>query len=335
MPFMRSAIAAAVLAAFAAAPALGQSELETRKFTFTYETAVTDIPEGARIIDLWIPVAQTNESQTVALDMDSVPPGGAIRTEAAFGNRIFHQRFEAPFTEPIAVTLSYTIERREVEIAEAKNLPRAGEPATRRAIPPQPAMAKYLGSTAMVPLEGRLTQIAAELDLAALSPMLAGRRVYDYVLELMSYGKSKPGWGRGDALWACDARTGNCSDFHSVFNGLMRARDVPAMFEIGFALPPGAAEGEIGGYHCWAWFHVEGIGWAPVDISEADKRPEMAEYYFGAVGADRVAFSRGRDLTLVPAQQGGPVNFFIYPYIEVDGAVHAAHEKRFTFRDLK
>ena len=28
---------------------------------------------------------------------------------------------------------------------------------------------------------------------------------------------------------------------------------------------------------------------------------------------------RGRDLVLVPKQQGPPLNYFVYPYVEVDG----------------
>src|SRR5690606_4245412 len=110
---------------------------------------------------------------------------------------------------------------------------------------------KHLGPTALVPIEGRLASIAEELDLSAGEPVVAGRKAYDYVVDLMTYGKDTPGWGRGDALWACDSRTGNCSDFHSVFTGLTRTRGIPSYFEIGFPLPPDSNEGEIGGYHCW------------------------------------------------------------------------------------
>ena len=45
--------------------------------------------------------------------------------------------------------------------------------------------------------------------------------------------------------------------------------------------------------------------------------------------------SSGRDLVLEPKQQGGPVNFFIYPYLEVDGKPGGAQvEKTFRFRNL-
>jgi hypothetical protein len=56
-----------------------------------------------------------------------------------------------------------------------------------------------------------------------------------------------------------------------------------------------------------------------VDISEADRHPDMKEYYFGNLTEDRVTFTTGRDIELVPRQAGPRLNYFIYPYIEVDG----------------
>jgi hypothetical protein len=109
---------------------------------------------------------------------------------------------------------------------------------------------------------------------------------------------------------------------------------MPAKFEIGFGLPKDK-EGSVGGYHCWAWFKPKGKDWVAVDISEANKAPEMARYYFGNLTPDRVAFSTGRDLELVPQQDGGPVNFLIYPYVEVGGKEHdpKKQERKFTFKD--
>jgi transglutaminase-like putative cysteine protease len=97
----------------------------------------------------------------------------------------------------------------------------------------------------------------------------------------------------------------------------------------------------VPGYHCWAWFKPKGRGWIPVDISEANKvkntRPEMVEYYFGNLTPDRVAFSVGRDIQLVPPQSGPPLNFFIYPYAEVDGRPLDATQiqRKFRYKDLR
>ena len=150
----------------------------------------------------------------------------------------------------------------------------------------------------------------------------------------MRYDKPKGGqWGRGDSVWACDSRHGNCTDFHSLFISICREQDIPARFEIGFPISAQRGQGDVGGYHCWAKF-VADQAWVPVDISEADKNPEKTDYFFGNLTENRIAFTIGRDLQLVPAQQDGPVNFLVYPYAEVSGKKHEALRKSFKYSDL-
>ena len=75
-------------------------------------------------------------------------------------------------------------------------------------------------------------------------------------------------------------------------------------------------------------------GWIPVDISEAWQAKEKRDYFFGSVDANRVQFSTGRDITLSPKQDGPELNYFVYPYVEVDGRPYDKLEKRFTFEKL-
>jgi len=141
------------------------------------------------------------------------------------------------------------------------------------------------------------------------------------------------GWGLGDAVWACNAKHGNCTDFHSLFIGMARAAGIPARFEIGFPLPLNAHDGTIPGYHCWAEFFVSGLGWIPIDASETWQDPSKKNYFFGATDENRVMFSLGRDIRLNPPPAATPLNFFVYPYAEVDGKPFAALKHEFSFRD--
>ena len=83
---------------------------------------------------------------------------------------------------------------------------------------------------------------------------------------------------------------------------------------------------------CWAWFHVDGQGWLPVDISEADKHPEMKSFFCGNLTPDRVTFSTGRDIQLVPASETKPLNYFVYPHVEVDGKQWPKEKIKLDFR---
>jgi len=110
---------------------------------------------------------------------------------------------------------------------------------------------------------------------------------------------------------------------------------VPARFTIGLPLPEERGGGEIAGYHCWAEFFAAGRGWVPIDASEAAKAPAKREYFFGALDENRIEFSRGRDLVLVPAQSGEPLNYFIYPYAEWNGQPFTGLKTKITFRDIR
>ena len=109
---------------------------------------------------------------------------------------------------------------------------------------------------------------------------------------------------------------------------------IPARFAIGFPLPTDRGAGEIAGYHCWAEFYAKGIGWVPVDASEAAKNPARREYFFGAHDENRVEFSKGRDVQLVPRQQGAALNYFVYPYVEVDGGKYTTVETTYSYTDV-
>jgi transglutaminase-like putative cysteine protease len=114
----------------------------------------------------------------------------------------------------------------------------------------------------------------------------------------------------------------------------MRSSGIPARFEIGFPLPEGKTEGAISGYHCWAEFYLDGAGWIPVDASEASKHPARRDYFFGAHDDNRVFFTYGRDIRLSAEQKGDPLNYFIYPYLEVNGQPSLNLETQFSFREV-
>jgi hypothetical protein len=114
---------------------------------------------------------------------------------------------------------------------------------------------------------------------------------------------------------------------------MARFQGIPARFEIGFPLPPDKDSADIAGYHCWSDFYIDGRGWIPVDISEAGKHPEKKNCFFGADDVNRVQFSMGRDITLSPAQQGKLLNYFVCPYVEVNGEEYPNVSLNFSFAD--
>ena len=72
-------------------------------------------------------------------------------------------------------------------------------------------MARFLQPDAKVPITGKPLELLKDKEVPA-DELQAGRLLYDLVNKHMTYDKSKPGWGQGDAVWACGSGFGNCSD---------------------------------------------------------------------------------------------------------------------------
>jgi transglutaminase-like putative cysteine protease len=281
-------------------PAVAWAETPRRFHIAETFTAAPD--PSARERSLFIPLPQDDPWQTITgLQIDA--PFEVIH-DPRFGDAA--ARVAVPLTG-IAIHASFEVERRE----RSADLSRAtGKPA--------PAgYARWLADDARVHVDDRIRKIAADQTQGLTTPLEKARALYAYVLKTMRYEKKGEGWGRGDIIWACDKKYGNCTDFHALLSGLLRAAGVPARFQIGYSVPQGA-EGEITGYHCWMDFYLDGVGWVPVDASEAWKHPEKRDYFFGHHDSDRVALSTGRDVTL-PGMRGNALNYFVYPYLEDGG----------------
>lgn len=291
--------------------------LNEREFKFHYAASIQGLENGSRA-RVWIPIAQSTADQQIRMTGASTPSPMQINKDTSYGNDIGYFELTATDTGLFAFRVNYEVLRSEAGVdSSAKHLT-----AEQRQL--------FLKPNRLVPISGRPIELLKNDDLPA-EPMSAGSQLYELVEQHMKYDKSKPGYGNGDSVWACNSKTGNCTDFHSLFISLARSRKLPARFEIGFPLSADKTEGKIGGYHCWAWFHAENYGWCPVDISEADKHPELKNYYFGKLTPDRIAFSTGRDIELVPKSTGGPLNYFIYPHVEVDGKVWPRENIKLSF----
>jgi transglutaminase-like putative cysteine protease len=319
-----------IVFSLAAGLALSQAagpEIRTRSFHFDYKAVVKDVPAGARRLDVWIPVPHDDPYQQIR-NLRVYSPHPAEMTTGPNGNTIVHIGVDQPKGEfTVAISLDATRkEHVQSRLADGGRLEHDESPEE---------LARYLKPDRLVPLDNRIRRWArAVADQAnAHTDVEIARAIYNHVIATVKYDKTGTGWGRGDIYFACEQRRGNCSDFHAIFIGYARGVGVPARFAIGFPLPAGRGEGTIEGYHCWAEFYAKGIGWVPVDASEAAKDPSRREYFFGAHDENRIELSKGRDVTLEPKQRGQDLNFFVYPYAEVDGKTFEGVEHQASYRD--
>ncbi len=300
---------------------------EPRSFTFNYSFTVENIPEDAKHVKVWIPVPQTDEQQTVS----GIHASDGIHFETV-SDEEYHNQFlcfdlvdHVDEGSDATATVSYRVNRRPYRRLAGSS---PGEE------PRDAELARFLKPDRLVPVSGAIIIEAMAVTQNESEPLGKARALYDHIVETVRYDKSGEGWGRGDAAYACDARAGNCTDFHSLFIGEARSLGIPARFIMGFPLPEDASEGPVSGYHCWAEFYVRDLGWVPIDASEAHKHPQKHKALFGGLDANRVAVSVGRDIQL-PRTAAMPLNYVIYPYVEVDGKPHADVTTRFSFSNAQ
>ncbi len=303
----------------------------SRTFRLTYNFTVKDIPAGTKQVRVWVPVPQTDPHQTVRVLSIKAPTKTQMTQELEYGNRMMYAEIHNPAPGKAEFTLEYEVTRREYSRGDYAKLER--EDQTPGAVPA--SLGRLVAPDSLVPTDGKIKALAVEVTGSQTGTVAKAKAAYDYLFTNMRYDKTGSGWGRGDAVWACDAKHGNCTDFHSPFIAVLRADRIPARFDIGFPLPENKDKGDIAGYHCWAEFYTRKIGWIPVDISEAWKAKQKEDYFFGSVDANRVQFSTGRDITLSPKQDSPALNYFVYPHVEVDGKPYEKLDKQFSFEEIK
>lgn len=298
----------------------------TRHFTFHYAFTIKDAPAGQQI-KIWVPAAQSNDYQHVRVLSAKGDLPLKKNRESRFGDEMYFA--EAPKTKggDLHFEVIYDVVRYE-HLTVGLIRPRLQNAALDKK-----DTQLFLSADKLVPITGKPAELAAQVTAGKDSTLAKARAIYDYVFANMSYDKSGTGWGHGDVLYACNAKKGNCTDFHSLFISMARSQGIPARFEIGFPLPADKSSGEIAGYHCWAEFFDPQNGWVPVDISEAWQHQERKDYFFGAHDANRIQFSIGRDLKLNPPQRGEPLNYFVDAYAEVDGKDYPRIDTELSFAD--
>lgn len=322
----------AASAAWAQEPAKDTAAPKARKLEVTYESAISDIPAGSKLLRVWIPMPRTEAGlQEVMSATLEKPAKGTVTEKTAGENRYWYVEVPDP---PSSLALKATMQ---VKRTEQINNKFAGAGAKALSAEDREKLKEALKPNAKVPTSGEIEKVADKVvPVGETNSVKQARKIYDHVLGTMEYKKTGTGWGQGDTMWACENKYGNCTDFHSVFMSLGRVRGIPVRFTMGLPVPTDKPAGAIGGYHCWAEFYVPELAWVPVDISEAAKKKDdkqLSEYYFGSLTADRVAFTRGRDLVLDPAPASGVQNFFIYPIVEVDGKT-LTEKHTFTYKNL-
>ncbi len=301
--------------------------LSTKDRTFLIEERILfkNLPKDASDLRIWIPYPVSDNWQAID-DFKLVSPfKTSIITDEGYGNKVLFLKIgqNAQNENTSEIIISFKVKRVEYSAASG-----SGDS--------YKALSRFLKPDKLVPVNGRLKALAKKITQGKSDDLERVRAIYDYIIDELTYSKDDPMvCGIGDSLLTLEAKKGICTDYHSLFISLARSLGIPAKFEIGYRIPEEKSEGMLNGYHCWAKFYLKDRGWIPVDISEADKHPEQRDYFFGHIDENRVHFTTGRDIKLKYAKNQQPLNFFIYPYAELDNSQFYDIDFEVSFKNLE
>ena len=278
-------------------------------------------PTEAKKVRLWLPYPLSDQNQRVTnVQLRGNYDATSVLREGVFGNTILFATWQGESPDR-KLAYSFEITRKELitRYFTGKELP-----LSRR------EFKNYLVTDLSPATRAKVKALAAAITRNERTTRTKARAIYDWVVDNMQRDPETKGCGLGMIEQLLATKKGKCIDINSVFVALARAADIPAREILGIRIPKGE-EGEMTKFqHCWAEFYLPGSGWVvvdPADVAKArfeqklnrEQLELLREYYFGAVDENRIAYGQGRGTVLNPPQQGEPLNYFMYPYAEVDG----------------
>ncbi len=295
-----------------------------RKFRRVEITVEVDLNAPAESADvrLWIPYPVSDEDQIISdIRIEGNFSSNGVYRESRDGSNALFAAWDT-LSNKRTLRYSFRVEREEVA---RKNFPRKELPFSKE------EFKKYLEPTGLAPVDGEVKQLAERIVRGKKTNLAKARAIYDWVISNMHRDPEVKGCGLGEVEKLLETRGGKCADIHSVFVALSRSVGVPAREIFGLRLPEGKEVDLTKAQDCWVEFYLPGYGWVPADPASVVKAmflkktkdlqevSELLEYSFGAVNEHRVAFGAGRDIILNPSQKAGELNYFMFPYAEVNG----------------
>jgi Transglutaminase-like enzymes, putative cysteine proteases len=325
-------ITALAIRSSAATPNLPESAPST--YNIHHALTVKAIPAGAKRVRVWFWVPQEDPYQRVLdLTVPLAPEGYRIvRNEC--GDTMLYAEVANPTTDTLSIITDALVSRKSVSVNPDPD--RAGliTEQHRRTF-----LEDLRKDVPFMVVDEKMTKLANEICGQETNVVRQAHLLYNYVVEHTQHYSRGPNApkssNRGDAEYCLSQGGGACTDLHSLFIALARARGIPTRLYFGSRLTAANEGKEMDpGYRCWVAFFAPSYGWVPCDLAAGNTVPDKKDFYFGGLDDRRVLFSEGRNFDLTPKQEGPRLNLLIRAYVEVDGKPHDAFDRVLKFTTI-
>jgi transglutaminase-like putative cysteine protease len=149
----------------------------------------------------------------------------------------------------------------------------------------------------------RIKRLAEQLAGDEPNPLLKARRYFRWVNDSFPWASAREYSTIPDIPeYVLDNRHGDCGQVTLLFITLCRCSGIPAHFQSGFMMHPGAWN-----LHDWAEVYFEGVGWVPVDqsfgIPAYAQTPEEELFFLGGIDAWRMIVNNDYAMPLYPEKK--------------------------------
>jgi len=182
------------------------------------------------------------------------------------------------------------------------------------------ALQPYLTEAPHVQFAEPMRRLARELGAGEANPARLAKRYYDWIADHIQYSYAREYSTVPDlGAYCLQQRYGDCGQAAFLFITLCRLSGIPARWQSGWSLFPGAQT-----IHDWCEIFLAPYGWVPVDPYQgifarqyggnltAAERIELRDFYFGGLSAYRLAANADHNQLLSPAKtslRSDPVDF--------------------------
>ncbi len=273
-------------------------------------THYTKILKPLKKVKMWIPIPPTDHAQEVSNFKVISPYPYRITEEKVWGNRsLFIERDKIGESE---IVIKFRITRKREKAVK--------DPSLKVELCLQPSEWEVWNKE----IENFTDKVTAgEKD-----PVKIAKKIYKAIIRRTKHIEGV--CGRGVSILTFEQKIGRCDEFHALFRSMLMYKKIPVSWEEGLILPYPSELKDQDSYEAdclktisWVRFY-DGKKWIPADLAEAKKRPELAEFYFGAIPPNRIRLSRGRGFKLEPPQVE-PLSLFAYTHIEEEDGIPAIY----------
>lgn len=278
----------------------------TYNITYTLTVPANTVPAG-EVLRVWMPLPRTDVARQTDFRLLSTSQPNYIISPDAFAHKSLYM--EAPAVADSDAVFQYTF----TYTAWAEY----------HCFDPQQDVKPYDTTSELfrtytaerlphVPLDARIRDLAKEVVGSETNPYEQLKKIYTYIDTTFPWAGARE-YSTLDCIphYVLDNRHGDCGQVSLLFISLCRATGIPARWQSGWMLHPGAVN-----LHDWAEAYLEGIGWVPVDQSFGiQKGPETAPWDEPL----RYFFTHGMDAYRLVANADYSAAFFpakIYPRSE-------------------